>query len=143
MRKVLVPFDGSGSALHALRHAIGLALDRPPLVIHLVHAHEELVDYPEVGVVYVTRERRLAQQRAESEEILAIGERLLQEAGVPHTTEILTGPVGPTIAQRADALGCDGIVMGTRGLGAAGNLVLGSVATKVVHAAHVPVTLVK
>jgi nucleotide-binding universal stress UspA family protein len=38
---------------------------------------------------------------------------------------------------------CDAIVMGTRGMGAVSGLVLGSVATKVIHLADVPVTLVK
>ena len=33
--------------------------------------------------------------------------------------------------------------MGTRGMGAMGNLILGSVATKVIHLVDVPVTLVK
>jgi nucleotide-binding universal stress UspA family protein len=33
--------------------------------------------------------------------------------------------------------------MGTRGLGALGNVLIGSVATKVIHLAHVPVLLVK
>ena len=48
-----------------------------------------------------------------------------------------------TIARRADSLQCEGIVMGTRGMGAIANLLLGSVAAKVVHLANVPVTLVK
>jgi nucleotide-binding universal stress UspA family protein len=38
---------------------------------------------------------------------------------------------------------CDGIVMGTRGMSAVGNLVMGSVATKVIHLTKLPVTLVK
>ncbi len=42
-----------------------------------------------------------------------------------------------------DAEGVDVIVMGTRGMGALANLALGSTATKVVHLAEVPVTLVK
>jgi nucleotide-binding universal stress UspA family protein len=141
--KLLVAFDGSESALHALRHAIGLARAHPPLAIHLVNAYEEPIEYPEVGVIYAPLERRVALLRAQSAEILAAGEKLLRDAGVPHSTEILNGPVGPTIAERADTLACDGIVMGTRGMGAVRNLVLGSVATKVVHAAHVPVTLVR
>jgi nucleotide-binding universal stress UspA family protein len=39
--------------------------------------------------------------------------------------------------------GADAIVMGTRGLGVVGGLVLGSIASKVVHLVKVPVTLVK
>jgi nucleotide-binding universal stress UspA family protein len=37
----------------------------------------------------------------------------------------------------------DEVVMGTRGMGALGTLLLGSVAYRVVHLVHVPVTLVK
>jgi nucleotide-binding universal stress UspA family protein len=62
---------------------------------------------------------------------------------VPYEKEILIGNIAEVIARRADELGCDGIVMGTRGMTAIGGLVMGSVATKVVHAANVPVTLVK
>ncbi|MFN0302201.1 MAG: universal stress protein, partial [Burkholderiales bacterium] len=35
------------------------------------------------------------------------------------------------------------VVMGTRGLGSVSGLVLGSVATKIIHLVDVPVTLVK
>jgi nucleotide-binding universal stress UspA family protein len=47
------------------------------------------------------------------------------------------------IARFARERGCDQILMGTRGLGAIGSLLLGSVATKVIHLADVPVLLVK
>jgi nucleotide-binding universal stress UspA family protein len=47
------------------------------------------------------------------------------------------------IAQYAKEKGCDQIVMGTRGLGTVQGLLLGSVATKVIHLANVPVMLVK
>ncbi len=40
-------------------------------------------------------------------------------------------------------LGCDVIVMGTRGLSSVTGLLLGSVATRVIHEASVPVTLIK
>jgi nucleotide-binding universal stress UspA family protein len=51
--------------------------------------------------------------------------------------------VARSIVERAHELGCTHIVMGTRGMSLLGNLVLGSVATKVIHAARCPVTLVK
>jgi nucleotide-binding universal stress UspA family protein len=141
--KLLVPLDGSPSALRALEHAIARASADPGSSIQLVTAHERIVSHPEIGVVYHSFEERLARQRDESAAILAAGERMLKEAGLPHTTEVLTGPVARSIVERAEALACDGIVMGTRGMGAAANLVLGSVSTQVVHGARVPVTLVK
>jgi len=54
-----------------------------------------------------------------------------------------TGQYGETIANYAKEKQCDRIVMGTRGLGAVGGLLLGSVARKVIHLADVPITLVK
>ena len=48
-----------------------------------------------------------------------------------------------TIDRVAREVGAHQIVMGTRGLGSLGNLFLGSVATKVVRLAQVPVALVK
>ncbi len=59
------------------------------------------------------------------------------------TSEILVGSVAQAIVKRGEDLGCDGIVMGTRGMGAIGNLAMGSVATKVIHLTKLPVTLVK
>jgi nucleotide-binding universal stress UspA family protein len=52
-------------------------------------------------------------------------------------------PIANTIGRLARQLGVDQIVIGSRGLGAIGRLVLSSVATKVAHLARVPVTLVK
>ena len=58
-------------------------------------------------------------------------------------THILLGPVGSAIGDFAAQNGCDGIVMGTRGLGGVTGLVLGSVATQVLQVATVLVTLIK
>jgi nucleotide-binding universal stress UspA family protein len=75
--------------------------------------------------------------------VLAAAEKVLEEAAIPYTTEVLTGHVAEVIGRRADEIGCDNIVMGTRGMTAISNLLMGSVATKVLHFANVPVTLVK
>jgi nucleotide-binding universal stress UspA family protein len=142
MHKLLVPFDGSENAQRALRHAIAMARENGTGSVHLVHAHDVPRIYGEIAV-YISPERMAELQKGESEMVLANADPLLKEAGIPYTKEALIGPVGSVIAKRADELGCDGIVMGTRGMGAVANLVLGSVATKVIHYANVPVTLVK
>ena len=142
MHKMLLPFDGSESALRALNYAVRLAKGNGSVSVHLVHAHEEPLTYGELAV-YVSREQMAELQRAHSEDVLATAEALLKQAGVSYTKEVLTGPVAESIAKRAEETGCDRIVMGTRGLSAVENLLIGSVATKVVHLATVPVTLVK
>jgi nucleotide-binding universal stress UspA family protein len=141
--RLLVPLDGSECARRALAHAISATRGDPAGFIHLVTVQHELPPYPTVGVVYASHEALLARQRNEGATLLAPGERMLEDAGLAHASEIVTGRPAPTIAARADAHGCDSIVMGTRGMGNAGNLLLGSVAAAVVHAANVPVTLVK
>lgn len=140
--KLLVPVDGSENAMRALRHAITLVKSSPSSSIHLVTAHEEPIVFGEVAV-YVSREKMAALQREQSEGPLSMAVQVLEGAGVPHSREILEGPIAQSIARRAEELGCDGIVMGTRGMTALGGLFMGSVATKVVHASKVPVTLVK
>ena len=69
--------------------------------------------------------------------------KVLDDAGRPCRTHVLHGEPATDIVRVARSEGVDLIVMGTRGMGALGNLVLGSTATKVVHLADTPVTLVK
>jgi nucleotide-binding universal stress UspA family protein len=141
-KKLLVAVDGSANALRAVQYAIELAKESGSASLHLVTAHEEPRVYGEIAV-YVTIEKMAELQRQAAEGALEEAERLIRQAAVPYTREILVGPVAAVIAKRADELGCDSIVMGTRGMTALGNLLMGSVATRIVHFAQVPVTLVK
>ena len=93
--------------------------------------------------VYLPEEKARELQRRRSEDILKPAAELAKAAGVKFSTEILIGEVAGAIARYAQEHGCDAIVMGTRGMGAVGNLVLGSIATKVIHLTKLPVTLVK
>ena len=142
MHKILVPIDGSENAARALDYALKLAKENAPIELHLVTVHPEPVMYGEI-LVYITREKMERLQKEHSEDFLRPAEAVVRAAGVPYTSEILIGDIALMIVKRADELNCDGIIMGTRGMGAVGNLVMGSVATKVVHLAKCPVTLVK
>lgn len=55
----------------------------------------------------------------------------------------LSGHAGETLAQRADGGSFDLLMMGSHGHGQLGNLVMGSVATRVVASCRVPVLLVR
>jgi nucleotide-binding universal stress UspA family protein len=142
MRKVLGPIDGSDNALRALNVAIGQLRSVPGAELHLLTVHPPVRVYGEIQV-YASHERmeELAAQHAR--DILAPAEARPGSAGIRWGSEQLEGDPAETIVRRAADLGCDAIVMGTRGLGRVENLVLGSVAFKVVHLATVPVTLVR
>lgn len=142
MKKLLVPVDGSGASLRALEQAIALARLSPGCAIRLVHAHEEPLIYGEIAV-YVPREKMAELQRAHSEDILAAAEAKLEGSGVPYTKDVLVGPIGQTIAAHAERTGCDAIVMGRHGRTTLGDMLVGSVATKVLHASKLPVMLVR
>jgi nucleotide-binding universal stress UspA family protein len=142
MRKVLVPVDSSDNAMRALEHAIRLAKEVPAIELHIVNAHEPPIVYGEIAV-YLSEEKARDLQRRHSEDILKPAAALAKAAGVKFTTEILIGEVARALAHHAEETGCEAIVMGTRGMSAIGNLVVGSVATKVLHLTRLPVTLVK
>jgi len=141
-KRIFVPIDGSSCSIRALRHAIALAQRLGDCAIHIAHAHEEPIMYGDISI-YASREAIERMQREHSEQALAGAESILQSAGVLYEKEILIGDVPRMLAERAAALGCDAIVMGTHGQTALGNLLMGSVATKVVHHSAIPVTLVK
>lgn len=140
MKRILVPVDGSGSALRALRHAISRAKESSA-EIHVLHV-EPPPHYQEARL-YSMRED-IAQIHQEARQ------RLLQDAvdevqaeKVPHAVHLEEGEVANAIAHFADAQRMDEIVMGTRGMTAFGQMLVGSVASRVVHFVKVPVTLVK
>ncbi len=142
MPNLLVPVDGSDYSLRALEHAIGLARKDGASSLHIVTVVPEPPIYGEIEI-YVSRERLDEMQRRHGEGILARAMKIAKAAYVPYTAEILIGDTAPQIVSHAEALGCDGIVMGTRGMSAIANLIMGSIATKVVHLTKIPVTLVK
>jgi len=142
MKQVLVAFDGSESATRALQLAIDKAGDKGERPIHLLITHPAPIFYPEIGVT-IAYETLMEAAARDAAKLLVPAEKLLENAGVGYTKEILCGPAAPLIAERADPKRVSGIVMGTRGMGALKGLVLGSVANQVVHLAEVPVTLVK
>jgi nucleotide-binding universal stress UspA family protein len=141
MLRILVPIDGSANALRALRHALKTLKNRSG-VIHLLHVRVPYDGYGMVGA-YLPRTRQRRDADAAAQAALRPAETLLRRAGLRGSSRITGGEVARCIVAEARRQRCHAIVMGTRGLGAIGNLVLGSVAGEVIHLAKVPVTLVK
>lgn len=73
---------------------------------------------------------------------LAKSKQMLDLAGIAYTADIRVGPIAESIVQHGKKTGCDLILMSTRGMGVAGNLLLGSTATKVLYFSGTPVLIV-
>jgi nucleotide-binding universal stress UspA family protein len=142
MLKILVPLDGSECALRALAFAIQRAQEAPGSSLSVLTVHQTPIVYGEIEV-YVGKARMEQLAAQHDQQVLRAGEERIASAGVPYAMEAIEGDPAEVIARRAKELGCDLIIMGTRGLGRIGNLVMGSIAIKVVHLTTLPVTLVK
>ena len=140
MKRILVPVDGSEGALNAVRYAAARAKESEA-EIHVLHVepppiYQEARLYAmreDIAKIHLDARQRLIKQATDE----------LARAGVPHSAHIADGEIANAIAQFAEAQKMDEIVMGTRGMTAFGQMLLGSVASRVVHFAKVPVTLVK
>jgi nucleotide-binding universal stress UspA family protein len=141
MKSILIAVDGSEHALAAVRWAITEARTRGPLDIHLLNVQPAPIGYQTRGMESEVI-AEIAQEHGE--EILAPARKLLEDAGIRDywwSTE--QGDPAQVISEQAAKMGCDTIIMGPRGLGTVRGLLLGSVATKVLHLAAMPVVLVK
>lgn len=140
MRRILVPVDGSASALKALKYAIERVREAQGEV-HVLHVVPP-IEYEELRVAVARDEIALLRQQAH-QRILEDATDEAKRAGAKHVAHLYDGNVAETIARLVESQHFDELVMGTRGMGAVGSLLLGSVANRVVHLVHVPVTLVK
>jgi len=141
MLKILLPVDGSEASVRATDYVVGLARAGAK-----VHANVLNVQVPVLSghaKMFLSQDVLNEYYRTEGEKTLLPAIESLKQAGVPATEHLAVGHIGETIAQYAKQHGIDQIVMGTRGMGSVSNMLLGSVATKVIHLSHVPVTLVK
>jgi nucleotide-binding universal stress UspA family protein len=141
MRTLLVAVDGSDCAKRALEYAIAQGVNGP-ISIHLVNVQLLPDNYGTVRA-YLSREENRRFTKKRSRAALDPAARRLTRAQVPHSVHMVWGDIAPEIVRAARRFKCESIVMGTRGMGAIGNLLLGSVATKVIHLSRGPVTLVK
>jgi nucleotide-binding universal stress UspA family protein len=139
MLKVLIPVDGSDNSLRTVQFVIGkAALYKEPLEIHLLN-----VQHPFPGTIRGVHEQAEQYHHDEGIKALAAARKLLDAAGLKYLYHISVGEPGETVAHFVREKKIQQVVMGTRGAGAVANMLLGSVATKVLHLVEVPVLLVK
>lgn len=159
MKKILVPYDGSEHAMRALDQAATLAagMEVPLSIVHVMlrgEVPEEIrklsgkaeKPMPEmaVGAAYI-------EPTLSVDALTEIAEKLLEQAaersrknGVePAEAAWVTGDAATAVLRQAEAVGADLIVMGSRGHGQLGGMLVGSVSQKVQHLFDGSVMVVK
>ena len=141
--KILVATDGSRPALRAVKYAAKLVgqLSSASSSITLISVHDDVGLRHAMN--FVGRAAVADYLRALSEKELKPASKMLASAGVKHDMEIRTGHVSHEIVACAKSGRFDLIVLGAKGRSAVSDLLLGSVAQRVLATAKTPVLLVK
>lgn len=141
--KILVAVDGSKTALDAVRWVIANAKQlREPPAVELLTVHEPIPRLARLGL-RISKAEVGQWYRAQGEANLKLAKQLLGRSKLRFRSYIHVGEVAETIVRHAQRMKCDLIVLGSSGMGAAGNLLAASVATKVLHLAKRPVLLAR
>lgn len=144
MHRVLIPIDGSETALRAAKRFASLASSLQPTEVLLLNVQHDVAMNERVVNGRPSELQHLeAPLRESGIKLLAPAQAILDKAGIPHAGHVEFGDPAATIAGFAKKHHCQQIILGTHGHGAVASLVLGSVAAKVLHLADRPVMLVK
>ena len=141
--KILVATDGSKSSMQAVKYAAKLLgmLQSGTHSISLINVHDD------IGLRHA---KSFVGGAAVADYLRELGEKdvkparkLLETANIPHDVIMRNGHTAQEIVDCAKDGKFDLIVMGSKGRGAMADLLLGSVAQRVLAAAKPPVLLVK
>ena len=143
--RLLICYDGSAHAKHAIRHAARLLSAKDALVVTVWQPSAILGGLAWAGeasmVNMVDLDRAVAEDAGR---VADEGVRIALEAGLaaePMAVEA-EGPVWKIVTETADRNNAAVIVMGSRGLTGLRSMLLGSVSSAVVHHADRPVLVV-
>jgi len=144
LRNILLPTDGSGSALLAAETLAELITVPSDTVVTVAVAIEplsvETTDY-DIDII----ERQNAKMREKAQAVLDATSRVFARKSIAFETKIVEGdPVSAALAQEAETGKYDVIAMGSRGLGMQkSNLnYLGSVTEHVIRRVGIPVLVI-
>jgi len=134
---ILVPIDFSGASQAAVDYATALARESGA-EIHLLHSYPVS---PGIATPYgpALPDAVFQSIRSGAERKLAEARERLEGEGVRAIAHLTAEPPSFAVAEAAEELGVDCIVMGTRGLSGLKHVLLGSVAERTVRTAPCPV----
>ncbi|WP_158501723.1 universal stress protein [Vitiosangium sp. GDMCC 1.1324] len=141
MTRILIAIDGSAPSLRALEFGASLAAKLGVGVV-LLHAMPQVM-LPVGGGGPGALSELQHSLRAEGTHLLESLADKAKSLGATVETELGVGDPAIVVYDRAEAPDIQMVVMGSRGQGAVARLLLGSVATQVVHTSSKPVVVVR
>lgn len=134
-RRLLFASDFSAACRSALQRARALF---PDAAITVLHGYS----VPRLGLLDASRDQALADARAQ---LRAEGRDFLREAGLDDRVELLVehGDPARLLQQYVDSVGTDLVVLGTHGRGALHELVVGSVARRILTTVEADMLVVR
>lgn len=141
--KLLVAVDGSPASLRAVGLAIRFAKERQSASITLLNVQNQTMFNLADGAGLMAAAWVEEEEDRLGEDALRGAVAACEGAGAHFTIRSERGAPAETIDRIAREENIDHIIMGTRGLGSIRGLLVGSIATQVLHLVQVPVTLVK
>lgn len=143
-KTVLVPLDGSEQSKAALEIACTIAGEQHGRLV-LISAVDVSSATTATANPYAIADPAplIANWEAEAQLILAQGERIAREHGVPVETRVVEDAPVAAVLDAAAAFRADLIVMGTHGRSGLARAFLGSTAEGVLRAARVPVLVTR
>ena len=140
MKRILVGVDGSEASMKAAQLAAEIAI-RFGARVTLAYVVPRLLLPPDAyGLTVADVEQ---EHRVFGEKLLAHALTRLGESGVQVDTVVLSGPPAEGLAESAQAIDVDLVVVGSRGRGAVARMLLGSVTDRLVHICPKPVLVVR
>ena len=140
--KILLAADGSEHTRKAAQEVVRLARalkEAPSIRVHFVCPP---LPYPSAAAVVGTKVVE-GYQREQAGEALEVAQQAFKDAGLACEVTYTVGDVAKEIVALIGREKVDLLVVGSRGHGALANIALGSVATKLLAAAPVPVLVVR
>jgi len=148
---ILFPTDIGPQSINVLRYAEALAIanDAEIVLLNVIepltpHAMSVIAEYMSADAAKAMRESGISDLRREVETSLQafLAEESASQSDAAlsmPTIRIAEGSPATAILEQAKAVNADVIVMGTHGHSTMGEIVMGSVASKVLHKAKIPV----
>lgn len=137
IKKILVPLDGSSNSFRGLDAAIHMARESDATITGLYVAG---IVKPKTNDPIISLEKILL---SHAQKIMKKAKLKAAKKGISFFDRVTYGDDGKRIVEVADKHNFDLIVIGSRGMGAAKEIFLGSTSNHVLHKSKKPVLIVK